>query len=115
MTAVLHLFKTSREKHFAERKDWVAGGHEREWLSTCEAQPGQLTLRLCSRRQCSQLCIEKEWSAFAVEVGPLAGLDKVGPVERMQLGVLLQHVELHLAQSFTATHSGFEVLVIISH
>jgi hypothetical protein len=34
---------------------------------------------------------------FAVEVRPLTGLDEVGPVEGMELGILLQHVELHLS------------------
>jgi hypothetical protein len=33
-------------------------------------------------------------SAFAFQVGPLAGLDEISPVERMELRVALEHVEL---------------------
>ena len=33
--------------------------------------------------------------ALAVEVGPLAGLDKVGPVEWMKMRIVLEQIELH--------------------
>ena len=35
-------------------------------------------------------------SAFAVEVGPLAGLDETGPVKGVGFRIPLEHVQLHL-------------------
>src|SRR5690349_19660614 len=50
-----------------------------------------------------------------VEVRPLAGLDEVGPVERMESRVALEHVELYVSQSLAAPQSLFEIPVVTRH
>lgn len=52
------------------------------------------------------LCGDKAFSAFAVQISPLAGLDEVGPVKRMKFRIALEHVELHRSQRFAAAHCG---------
>jgi hypothetical protein len=44
-------------------------------------------------------------SAFALEVRPLARLDKTSPVEGVVAAFALQHGELSLTQSFSATQA----------
>src|SRR2546423_8653535 len=54
-------------------------------------------------------------STPAIEVRPLAGLDEVSPIERMELRVALEHFELHLAQSRAAPPPLFEISVVARH
>jgi len=52
---------------------------------------------------------------FTFEVGPLAGLDEVGPVEGMEFGISFEHVELNLSQRFAAAQALLEVSIIAGH
>ena len=45
------------------------------------------------------------FSAFTVEICPLARLDKTGPVEGMLAALALQHRKFCLPQGFSATES----------
>ena len=47
------------------------------------------------------------FSAFAVKVSPLAGLNEVGPVEGMEFWVSLEHVELDRSQGGSAAYALF--------
>ena len=52
---------------------------------------------------------------FPVEISPLAVLDEVGPVERMQFGIVPEHVELYLSQRCATAHTSLQVAVVTSH
>ena len=51
--------------------------------------------------------------AFAFEVGPFAGLDKIGPVITMLFRIALKHFQLHLPERITATQALGEIAVIV--
>jgi hypothetical protein len=55
------------------------------------------------------------WSALAIKVGPLAGLNKTGPVERMLAVGACQHLELHLTQCLAPSLTGLQGFVTPDH
>src|SRR5262245_10088779 len=52
---------------------------------------------------------------FAIKVGPLTGLNKARPVERMLVPFSFERRELHLPERFAATQSLLQAFVIVDH